>query len=287
MRYMSRDLLIGKNIQWPSLELAGGFYFKPIWYCLCQGGDVWFLFGAQKKIPTNANSFWPPKNFVIEAMCFLPLMGFETWPRGVFKLAAGHLSELRILPNWLQQINKSANVSEKQTFKSSDLKLILNSKLSCQLHCSMFIFWDRNKIKVCYHSSICNILWDKRSFFPNEDPSQKHYPLRKANKAGGTYFLQSFYGNAKEPVSWGQTVKHSCSHSFHPGQTLPLIPEYWSVLFLQHTSRRKIFLPWRFRDNPEGTMASPSEHHLGFVSASNLWSELLFSAAHPFSVLLK
>jgi hypothetical protein len=63
--------------------------------------DVWFWFLAQKKIPTNANSFWPPKNFVIEGACFLSLVGFKTWPRGIFKLAEEYLLDrvLRILLN--------------------------------------------------------------------------------------------------------------------------------------------------------------------------------------------
>lgn len=60
-----------------------------------------FLSVAQKKIPTNANSFWPPKNFVIDAACFLSPVGFESWPHGILKLAEGYLFSqgFRILLN--------------------------------------------------------------------------------------------------------------------------------------------------------------------------------------------
>lgn len=76
-----------KNVHSFSLHSTDGLYFKPNWYCLYKCWDVCFLFLAQKKIPTNANSFWLPKNFVTDTACFLSPVGFETWTHGIFKLA--------------------------------------------------------------------------------------------------------------------------------------------------------------------------------------------------------
>lgn len=84
------------------------------------GGVFFFLSLAQKKIPTNANSFWPPKNFVIDAACFLSPVGFESWPHGIFKLAEEYLlvralgfclieySRLTKVPVFLKNKNQNA-----------------------------------------------------------------------------------------------------------------------------------------------------------------------------------
>ena len=50
-----------------------------------------YVFLAQQKTPTMQTSLWPPKSSVIAAVRLLSLVGFQTWPHGIFKLAEEYL----------------------------------------------------------------------------------------------------------------------------------------------------------------------------------------------------
>lgn len=120
-------------------------------------------------------------------------------------------------------------------------------------------------------------------FFPHQDPSQKHYPLRNANKARGTFFffcslIMEILGIQHPEVR----LSPSCSHPFLSLADTP--PGVWSIGQLvppthpmQHKFLQLMFLlKSHFRNDKEVNVNGCLVKHLFRLDAWHSYLILIF-----------